>query len=135
MKKNSIFAAVTCSLFSLSVNAADMSAIQKAMAQATVCSQFLNDPSSINVAKVRTSAAVKEVVSSGLGLASLSPVERSQAEQLGKIAAACGSAIEAIDLAVKSYANVKLDPKEVPLVTGANDAGQAILARLIKDFL
>jgi hypothetical protein len=61
-------------------------------------------------------------------------VERQQAEQLGKIAAACGAAIEAIDLAVKSFANVKLDPKEVPLVNGAHDAGQAIQTRLISDF-
>jgi len=134
MNKTALSAAAILSLFALSAIAADMSAIQKAMAQATVCSQFLNDPSSVKVAKVRTSAAVREVVASGVGLANLSPVERQQADQLGKIAAACGTAVESIDLAVKSYVNVKLDPKEVPLVKGAHDAGQAIQTRLINDF-
>jgi hypothetical protein len=134
MKKLIIFCSAIGAAFALPAHAADLSAIQKAMAQATVCSQFLNDPNSAKVAKVRTSPAVKEVVASGVGLASLSPVERQQAEQLGKIAAACGAAIEAIDLAVKSFANVKLDPKEVPLVNGAHDAGQAIQTRLISDF-
>lgn len=115
-------------------HSADMSAIQKAMAQATACSQLLNNPNAAAVSKARTSAAVKEVVSSGVGLASLPPAERQQAEQLGKIAAACGAAIEAIDLAVKSFEKVKLDPKEVPMVTGAHDAGQAIQSRLMNDF-
>ena len=129
-----IIGGAIAAVVAVSAQAADMSSIQKAMAQATVCQQMLKDPGVVNISKARTSAAVKEVVSSGAGLAALAPMERQQAEQLGKLASACGTAVESIDLAVKSYASVKLDPKEVPLVNGAHDAAQAIQTRLINDF-
>jgi hypothetical protein len=132
--KSMIIGGAIAAVVAVSAQAADMSSIQKAMAQATVCQQMLKDPGVVNISKARTSAAVKEVVSSGAGLAALAPMERQQAEQLGKLASACGTAVESIDLAVKSYASVKLDPKEVPLVNGAHDAAQAIQTRLINDF-
>jgi hypothetical protein len=132
--KSMIIGGAIAAVVAVSAQAADMSSIQKAMAQATVCQQMLKDPGVVNISKARTSAAVKEVVSSGAGLAALAPMERQQAEQLGKLASACGTAVESIDLAVKSYASVKLDPKEVRLVNGAHDAAQAIQTRLINDF-
>jgi intracellular sulfur oxidation DsrE/DsrF family protein len=134
MKLRKILGSAFVSSLAFSAQAADLSAIQKAMTQATACEQMLKDPSAVNISKARTSAAVREVVASGAGLESLAPRERQQAAQLGKLAAACGTAVEAIDLAVKSLADVKLDPKEVPLVNGAHDAAQAIQVRLIKDF-